>query len=139
MATADLVALLPRATMNPPCSPKELGGFLKYVGAIPHPDYLAFMKAHNGCAGPAGTKSYVTIWPLEEVTRASDEAGVPNWAPGLLLFAGDGGDRSYAFDRSNPCWPIVSVSLSSMSRTEMEFIASTFSDFIRRVAADELW
>ncbi len=130
---------LPDVSMNSEPSKEEFDAFTGNVGDIPHEDYLRFMKAHDGGEGPVGAKSFVAIWPLKEVMIASDQAGVPKWAPGLLLFAGDGGDKAYAFDKHNAKWPIVSVSLTSMSRDEMELVAETFSEFIRRLSSDELW
>jgi hypothetical protein len=75
---------------------------------------------------------------LGEVVTATAEAGTPEFASGLLLFGGDGGDTAYAFDRHDPGWPIVAISLSSMSRKQMKPLAPTFSKFIERLTGDEL-
>lgn len=134
----DLDSLLPEVTMRSPLSSGEMEDFVKKAGKVPHQDYLDFMKRHNGCDGPVGKESYVRIWTLSHVLTGTAEAGTGEFAPGLLLFGGDGGDTAYAFDRCDPDWPIVSVSLSAMSRDEMQPVAKTFSEFIRRLAADEL-
>jgi len=138
----ELDDLLPEVKMRPPYPVEEIdelfADFVDEVGDIPHKDYLAFMRRHNGGDGPVGHDGYVTIWPLEEVISGTEEAGTPEFAPGLLLFAGDGGNEAFAFDRHDPSWPIVSVPLVGLSRKEMKFVASTFSEFIKRLAADEV-
>jgi hypothetical protein len=59
MAT-ELDALLPEVEMRPSFAPDEVdemfADFIAEVGPIPHQDYLAFMRAPNGCDGPVGQK-----------------------------------------------------------------------------------
>lgn len=141
MAT-ELDALLPAVKMRPSLPPDEVdevfADFIAEVGPMPHPDYLAFMRAHNGCDGPVGHRGVISIWSLEDVMSGTEGYNVDEFAPGLLLFAGDGGGTGYAFDRQDPRWPIVEVELVSMSREEMKFVAPTFSEFIRKMANDEV-
>jgi hypothetical protein len=96
------------------------------------------MKRHNGCDGPVGKESYVQIWRLEEVIAGNEELHILEFAPGLLIFGGDGGNEAYAFDRMNPQWPIVVVPLVGLSRKEIRVVARTFKEFIHRLVADEL-
>jgi hypothetical protein len=139
---AELDALLRDVKMRPAFPPDEVEelftDFIAEVGSIPHQDYLAFMRHHNGCDGPVGREGNISIWPLEKVIWGTEQYGAPQFAPGLLLFGSDGGNEAYAFDRQDPRWPIVSVPLVGMSRKEMKFVAPTFSEFIRRLAADEV-
>lgn len=136
---ANIEQLLSEATMRPPCPPNEMAEFQKLVGPIPHQDYLDFMAKHNGCDGPVGEEGYVRIWPLGNVLARTDELDAAEFAPGLLLFGGDGGNEAFAFDRQDPQWPIVMVPLVGLSRKDMRFVAATFSDFVRRLAADDFW
>jgi hypothetical protein len=139
----ELDELLSEVTMRPPIPSKEIdeffAEFLREVGQVPHRDYIEFMRRHNGCDGAVGQKGYVRIWPLEEVVTGNEEAGTDEFAPRLLLFAGDGGGEAYAFDRQDPRWPIVAVPLVGLSRKEMKPVAATFTEFIRKLAADEVW
>ena len=128
--------------MNDPYPAAGLEGlisdFVHEVGPIPHQDYLDFMRRHAGGAGPAGSKSYITLWPLEEIVSAAKELGTEEYAPGLLLFGGDGGNEGFAFDRRGAGWPIVSVPLIGLSRKEAQYIAATFTEFIKLLAKDGL-
>jgi hypothetical protein len=135
---AELDDLLPELKMRPPSSSEEMATFLAYAGDVPQKDYLEFMRRHNGGDGPVGNDSYLRIWTLDSVAIRTEDSGASEFAPGLLLFGGDGGDLAYAFDRQDPQWPIVSVSLTSMSRDEMKKIAGTFSEFISKLAEDKI-
>jgi hypothetical protein len=137
--TIDLDKLLSETTMRPPCPPNELADFVEIVGPVPHPDYLDFISRHNGCDGPIGDEGYIRIWSLDNVIARTEQSGTAEFAPGLLLFGGDGGNEAFAFDRQDPKWPIVMVPLVGMSRRDMRYVAATFTEFIRRFAANELW
>jgi hypothetical protein len=142
MTTSELVNLLPDVKMRPPLPVNEadelIADFVAEVGPIPHADYLAFMREHNGCDGLVGREGNISLWPLEEVLLRTEQYRVDEFAPGLLLIGSDGGNEAFAFDRRGVGWPIVSVPLVVMSRAEMKFVAPTFSGFVRRLAADEL-
>lgn len=139
---SEIEQLLANVVMNAPYPPSDvntlIAGFIREIGPIPHKDYLDFMRRHAGGAGPVGSKSYITLWPLEEIISAAEELETERYAPGLLFFGGDGGNEGFAFDRQQAGWPIVSVPLIGMSRKEMKFVAATFTEFIKRLAADDL-
>jgi hypothetical protein len=130
----NLESHMPDALFESPCTAEAMNDFLAYVGPVPHDDYLAFMERHNGCEGPIGKWGFLRIWSLNEAVVGTEDAGTAQFAPELLLFADAGGDTVCAFDRQDSSWPIVSVSLTSMSRNEMEFVAASFTEFIERLA-----
>jgi hypothetical protein len=124
--------------MRPSCPPDELADFIDMVGPVPHQDYLDFIAKHNGCDGAVGEDGYLRLWSLDNVIARTEGAHVAEFAPGLLLFGGDGGNEAFAFDRQDPKWPIVMVPLVGLSREDMKFVAGTFTELIQRLATDEL-
>lgn len=138
MRASKLETLLPHVTMHPPASAQAIADFVARCGTVPHRDYLEFMATHNGCDGPVGQEFYLRIWPMEIALARTEACCTAEFAPGLLLFAGDGGDTVYAFDRQDPRWPIVEVSMSALSRTEMTVVAQSFTEFLKKAAAAEL-
>lgn len=134
--------LIPRVRLNPPYSAAEIdklvADFIGEVGPIPHKDYLDFMRRHAGGAGPVGSSSYITIWPLEEVIWQTENFDETEPGLKLLLFAGDGGDTAFAFDRDCRNWPIISLSMTSVSPEDRKQIALTFSEFIKLLAEDKV-
>jgi hypothetical protein len=137
--TSDLTSALPQCKWNPPPVPEVYNDFIRTFGDIPHTDYLDFMLKHDGGGGPAGRTCYLILTPLDEIAADTERSGAPIFAPGLLLFGGDGGGEAYAFDRKDPRWPIVAVPLVGLSRKELKPIASTFTEFVQKLASDEVW
>ena len=139
---SELDHLFSEMAMNAPYPAADVeeivSDFIAVVGPIPHLDYLDLMRRHAGCAGALGSGFYIVLWPLDEVVSGAEEAQVEEFAPGLLVFGGDGGNEAFAFDRQDPRWPIVCVPLVGMSRNAMKFVATTFTEFIRRLATDGL-
>lgn len=140
--STEIEAMLPEVTMRPQYPPAEveelISGFIAEVGEIPHNDYLDFMRRHAGCDGPVGQDGYIRIWPLEEVISSTEQLQTDRFAPGLLLFAGDGGGEAYAFDRHAAGWPIVSAPMVGLSRKAMKPVANSFGEFVRKLANDEI-
>ncbi len=113
---------------------KIFADFASTVGKCPHEEYLAFLRAHAGCAGRIGASGYLELWPLQEVIDATRDAQTETFAPGLLLFAGNAGGTVYAFDRHDAMWPIVELELVDMSRRSMKIVGYSFSEFLKRLA-----
>ena len=96
--------------------------------------YRAFMRISNGAEGFIADRSYISIWPLEEVKSLNEAYAVNEFAPGLLLFASDGGDTAYAFDMRSHLMPIVKIPFVGMSLEAVESCASTLLEFLKHLA-----
>lgn len=59
-------------------------------------DYVKFMLSADGAEWPVGTSSYLAIWSAEEVITLNEAYSVDECAPGILLFASDGGTQGTA-------------------------------------------
>jgi len=97
-------------------------------------DYLAFLRSTNGAEGAIGEKSYVSVWPVEEVKLLNDEYAVKEFAPGLLLFGSDGGDTAYAFDTRSKEERIVEVPFIGMSLDAAAPCGRSLADFFEYLA-----
>jgi hypothetical protein len=131
----DAEGLLSNTDKKPPCPPRELVDFLERVGPIPHQDYLDFIANHNGCSGPVGADGYLSLWPADEVVSRTED--LAEFAPGLLLFASDGGNEAFAFDKRHARWPIVMVPMIGISHEDAIPVAATFTELVRRLAAGD--
>lgn len=133
--------LMPDVEMKPPYPAADvdelISDFIAVVGPIPHPDYVDLIRRHAGGAGPIGTQNYLVLWPIDDVVLQTTIFEKTARSSRLLLFAGDGGDTVFAFDRSDPSWPIISLPLTSASPEDRKSFAPTFSELIKRLAADE--
>ena len=98
---------------------------------IQFPDYyIEFMKESNGADGMIGKHSYLALFPIEDITQINEAAGTQEFAPGLILFADDGADRSYAFDTRRRSVAIVEVPGVGLSLSASIPIGSTFIEFL---------
>jgi hypothetical protein len=69
-------------------------------------DYVELLKLTNGGEGFVGEVSYLMLWPVEEILERNKKLEADNK---LVLFASNGGDAAFAFDRSSPGMPIVEI------------------------------
>jgi hypothetical protein len=122
--------LITTLDMNPGAAEFSLDNLMAEFGAKFPDQYLDFMRSSNGAEGPIGEKSYVAIWPIEEIKVLNKEYAVDEFAPGLILFAGDGGDTAYAFDTRYETMPIVEISLSNMNLEHVKRCGSDFKGFL---------
>jgi hypothetical protein len=92
-------------------------------------DYKAFIAQHNGAAGPVGSASFLQLWRVEDIPDLNE--GVPDLAPGLLLFGSDGGPTYYAFDtRASNAICFVEVPAIPMSLEAVRVLGYTFVEFL---------
>ncbi|MEI6045241.1 MAG: SMI1/KNR4 family protein [Chloroflexota bacterium] len=97
-------------------------------------DYLDFMVQSNGAEGPIGKREYLVLWAIEKIIPLNEGYQVKEFAPGLLLFGGNGGGEAYAFDtRFNPI-PIVRVPFIGLSLKEAILCGQTFIEFLENLA-----
>ncbi|HXF83845.1 MAG TPA: SMI1/KNR4 family protein [Anaerolineales bacterium] len=101
----------------------------KYNFEFPN-DYKEFLLKSNGASGFVG-KSYLLIWPLEDIEEINRLAKVDEFTPGLVLFGSDGSGMSYAFDvrRSPPAF--VEIPDMSIHIKEIKTCGSTFYEFLK--------
>lgn len=70
-------------------------------GALPQ-TYLDFLRWSNGGAFRKGTKWFNPIFKTDEVRGYTLSYELPEWMPGALPFAFDGGGTFYVFDMRQP-------------------------------------
>lgn len=91
------------------------------------PDYVQFLREHNGGEGFVGD-NYLIVWKLEELSPFNREYEVDQYAPGLLLFGSNGGGEGYGFDTRSTDMPIVRVPFIGMDLQYAMPAANSFSD-----------
>lgn len=96
-------------------------------------DYKEFMRLTNGAEGRVSKRSYVIIWPVEEIVRYNKGYAVEEFAPGLLLFASTGGGMAYAFDTRDPRLPVVEVPFIGMSLNSAKQCGASFTEFLENL------
>lgn len=92
-------------------------------------DYCDFLQQCDGGEGFIGER-YLVFWAAAELALFNREYQVDEYAPGLLLFAGDGGGEAFGFDYRSTPPSIVQVPLIGLSLDDALPLAPSFSAFM---------
>jgi len=131
--TAQLDALLSAIPLElrPANVPFSADLFVHHNGQAPA-DYLEAFTRYQGGAGDVGT-SYVDVWDPAEVQEANVDYQATEFAPGFTIFASDGGDTAYAFERvsgSIHAFPFIGMTMDEPAT----FLSQSFEGFLTQLA-----
>ncbi len=125
----ELETLLANVSRREPASADALARLPVELG-IPLPDdYAAFMKASNGGEGEVGS-AWIEIWPVE---RVGDDPDASPHYQGVVLFAGNGANTIYGFDRFRD-GEIVEGDWIGLSRDELIRHGKTLTELLRNIS-----
>jgi len=96
-------------------------------------DYIEFMKNANGGHGSVG-KEHLIVFPAQDIVRINEAASVARFAPGLLIFASNGGGQSYAFDLRHRVTSIVWFYDMDLGDEEPIWCADSFEELLTYLA-----
>lgn len=125
--------ILTGGQLDPPAEPAVVDGLSARLGVGLPKDYIDFLKEHNGGEGFV-EENYIIFFKAEELADFNREYEVEKYAPGILLFASNGGGEGYGFDTQDPAMPIVSIPFIGMDRQFAETIARDLADLFARLA-----
>ena len=128
--TDELRRLLSKVATRDPAVPAALDALVAESGVSPPEDYLAFMASSDGGEGDVG-ETWIELWPIARIrgTLASE----PRYE-GVILFAGNGANTVYGFDRFRDN-EIVEGDWIGLNRDELIPHGPTFADFLRSLAS----
>ena len=124
---------LTEGQLNGPADNATVDGLSTNLGIALPMSYVDFLKAHNGGEGFIGD-NYIIFWRAEELADFNREYEVATYAPGILLFASDGGGEGFGFDTEDPAMPIVRIPFIGMDRQYATPIARDLPDLFARLA-----
>ncbi|MBK4994608.1 SMI1/KNR4 family protein [Pseudomonas sp. S37] len=124
---------LTEGQLNGPADKATVDGLSTNLGVALPKDYVEFLKAHNGGEGFIGD-NYIIFWQAEELADFNREYEVATYAPGILLFASDGGGEGFGFDTEDAAMPIVRIPFIGMDRDYATPIARDLPDLFARLA-----
>ncbi|WP_256753500.1 SMI1/KNR4 family protein [Mesorhizobium sp. Mes31] len=118
---------LTEGQFDAPAEAAVVDGLSARLGVALPKDYTKFLKEHNGGEGFIGD-SYIIFFKAEELVDFNREYEVEKYAPGILLFASNGGGEAYGFDTHDVEMPIVRIPFIFMERQSAETIARDLAD-----------
>ncbi|MER8753633.1 SMI1/KNR4 family protein [Mesorhizobium sp. M1050] len=123
---------LTEGQFDAPAEPAVVDGLSARLGVALPKDYTDFLKKHNGGEGFVHD-SYIIFFKAEELANFNREYQVEKYAPGILLFASNGGGEAYGFDTDDVEMPIVRIPFIFMERQSAETIARDLADLFARL------
>lgn len=95
-------------------------------------DYRSFFLKMNGGEGFIG-EEYLILWKVDELEQFNKEYEVEKYAPGLFLFASNGGGEGFAFDTRSLPFKVVQVPFIGMDLQHATPVADSFLNLFERM------
>lgn len=92
------------------------------------PDFLAFIKSHDGASGNAGEEGYVHLWNIEDIIALNPYYEDVPVCKELFFFGSDGSNLGYAFDKV--CGNIVAIDYLEIGIKSPTYAANSFKSFL---------
>jgi hypothetical protein len=127
----DVAQLLKEWKPNPGAPREVVEKVQDELGIVFPADYAQLMEWSNGGEDWIG-ESYLQLWPMEEIPSRNESIGATKYAPGVILFGGDGGMMKYGFDTHFDPPAIVEVDAVSIGNEEDTIIhRMSFTEFLQ--------
>lgn len=106
------------------------------LGASFPPEYVEFLVATDGGAGPVGEGGYAAFHGVEQLPEVNRMYAAHPFEQfeGLVIFGGDGGGEAFCFDRDGRV-----VVVAYISAREDNVPVGPFPEFMRRLGAGRLF
>lgn len=124
---------LTEGQLNGQAEISAVDGLSTHLGVSLPESYIEFLKTHDGGEGFIGD-SYIIFWKVEELVEFNREYEVETYAPGIFLFASNGGGEGYGFDTLDAAMPVVRIPFIGMNRQYAISVASDLPDLFARLA-----
>jgi SMI1 / KNR4 family (SUKH-1) len=125
----ELETLLAKVSRRDPASAEGLDRLAAESGVALPDDYVAFMASSNGGDGDVG-RAWIEFWPVERV--GAELQSNPHYE-GVVLFAGDGANTVYGFDRFRD-GEIVEGDWIGLNRDELIAHGGSLTEFLRSIS-----
>lgn len=129
---------LTEGQLNGPAEIPDIDGLRAHLGGALPESYIQFLRAHDGGEGFVGD-NYIVFWKAEELVQFNRGYETETYAPGIFLFATNGGGEGYGFDTLDPASPIVQIPLIGMDRQYALPVASDLPDLFARLVEHDGW
>ncbi len=127
---------LTEGQLNGPAEISDIDGLQAQLGVVLPESYVEFLRAHDGGEGFIGD-TYIVFWKAEELVQFNREYEAETYAPGIFLFASNGGGEGYGFDKLDAAMPIVQIPFIGMNRQHGIPVASDLPDLFARLVEQD--
>lgn len=127
---------LTEGQLNGPAEISDIDGLQAQLGVVLPESYVEFLRAHDGGEGFIGD-NYIVFWKAEELVQFNREYEAETYAPGIFLFASNGGGEGYGFDTLDAAKPIVQIPFIGMNRQYCIPVANDLPDLFARLVEQD--
>ncbi|MCU1068132.1 SMI1/KNR4 family protein [Stenotrophomonas maltophilia] len=127
---------LTEGKLNGPAGISDIDGLPAHVRVALPESYFEFLRTHDGGEGFIGD-NYIVFWKAEELVDFNREYETETYAPGIFLFASNGGGEGYGFDTLDAAMPIVQIPFVGMDRQHAIPVATDLPDLFARLLMDQ--
>lgn len=106
----------------------EVEDFLSKISFLLPTGFIDFYQKSNG-ADINSDDNYTILWPLTDLIQLNKDYDVDVYAPEFFIFGSDGGDTSFAIEKSSG--GIFEMPFIEMSRSEAVFNSDNFNEFLK--------
>lgn len=124
---------LTEGQLNGPAKIPAIDGLSAHLGVVLPESHIEFLKMHDGGEGFIGD-NYIIFWKAEELVDFNREYEVETYAPGIFLFASNGGGEGYGFDTLDAAVPVVRIPFIGMNRQYAISVARDLPDLFALLA-----
>jgi hypothetical protein len=127
----DVAHLLKEWKPNPGAPREVVEKVQSELGIVFPQDYIGLMEWSNGGEDWVG-ESYLQLWTIEEIPLYNETLGMTKYAPGVIIFGGDGGGMVYGFDTHFDPPAIVEVDAVCIGNEEDTIVhRMSFTEFLQ--------
>jgi len=91
------------------------------------PDYIDFMKAHNGGAGTVGENAYLILFPMDQLEEINRNYCVEEFLPLNCIIGSSGGGELYGIDSKGNYFAVPDIPMEEDSKI---LLGTSFEEFI---------
>lgn len=122
--------LMSEMELSKPAKKDKLEMIEKKFNIVLPKQHIDFMLLHNGGEGNIGKYGYLAIWSVSEIIQFNSNSTHKEYLPELFFFASDRSGMLFAYDMEDSSMRIVQVSDEAIDIEDIEYIASSFNEFI---------
>jgi len=132
-----IAALLNAEAYRTGASDDAIISLLDSVGGPLPADLLGFYRSTDGYDGEIGEHGYIHLWSVKDIVRMNAAYSVGDYAPGLVLFGGNGANTAYGVDtteRSRNDGPYVETDFVGLGPDAIFHRCHTLAELLQHAA-----
>lgn len=135
MINENIAEILQSIRLALPPQRSEIDILMKKLDFPIDTDFLQFIEQHDGAEGFLSHSNFVLFWNLEDLVSLNPYYPEVEASKQLFFIGSDGSNFGYAFNKNTG--QIVGIDFMEIGRVEPKILASSFFEFLSKLANEE--